>query len=793
VLCCVLAALSVTRLRLDMDVLTMLPQGRPAFDDFKMFVEHFGELDELVVLLYDASPQELRRFADRFAAEIGRLDSVSQVQVRIDAEQIMHGLLGRYLYNYLPETAYDELQQRLTAVGIDRQLAANRAILNATFDLGAVEQIAKDPLGIRRLAAMSLLQSLGGVTGDGDGYLAARDGSALLILVRPVTSPFDIVFTERFMQQVHSAEATVRQALGRDTIRVAYTGSYIYALEDAATLRADIGRYAFLALGVVLLTFYAGYRNLRILPFITYPLIVTTLIDFAASVVLYDQLNAASLSFAAILYGLSIDAAIHFYTRLVHERQQRALRDAVAATLAALGRATVASALTTAAVFAVISLSRLSAVQQLGALTAIGMIINIGVFFVLYPALALSMGARTAHLGSVAAPRLARIATASAATAWPVTSVTVALAVVLGALASRIDLDATLTHLRPRQSNAMRVQDLIAARFGETATGGAVLVRRDTLDLALRDAEKIAAHLDRYRTEGIIAVVQSVRGLLPSAQTQQARLARYHALPRAEAATALRAALPRHGFAVAPFEEFLSQLAAPRAGIVTADDPAVVPLAPVIERYVRARQGEHLVATYVEPAPGRSFREIAKRLRQDAAALEPIVAARALLETELEQVLRRELVLFMLLALAGNLVLLSRAVGTVRMALVLMVPAVLAVLAVFAGMRLAGIALDPVNLIVIPLILGIGVDDALYLYAGVRSGLRVGEAMRESGRALVMTSYTEIAGFGCLALSHSPALASMGLLAAAGLLASLAGTLVVLPAVLTMATGAKAA
>jgi predicted RND superfamily exporter protein len=122
----------------------------------------------------------------------------------------------------------------------------------------------------------------------------------------------------------------------------------------------------------------------------------------------------------------------------------------------------------------------------------------------------------------------------------------------------------------------------------------------------------------------------------------------------------------------------------------------------------------------------------------------------------------------------------------VRIAAALMVPALLGVLVVFAGMTMAGIALDPVNLIVLPLILGIGVDDAVYLHAGVRGGLGVDEAMRESGRALVMTSYTEIAGFGCLALSRSPALATMGLLAAAGLLVSLAATLVVLPAALAL-------
>jgi predicted exporter len=782
---CILAALSVTRLRLDIDVLTMLPHGKPAFDNFKMFIEHFGELNELVVLVHEAPPQTLRRFTDRFAARLSELDSVKRVQAHVDGEQITRGLLGRYLYNYLSDEGYDTLQRRLTPAGIDAQLAADRAMLNAPLDVSVGAQLVEDPFGVRRLAATSLLQSVGGGTGDGDGYLAARDGSALLIIIRPTTSPFDIIFSERFMAQVRAVEAEVRAESGLNEVRVDYTGGYIYALEDKATLSRDVTRYTFLALVAVLLTFLAGYRNLRILPFVTYPLIVTTLVDFAVSVVIFDQLNAVSLAFAAILYGLSIDTAIHFYTRVVQERQQRPLEEAVATTLAALGRATVTAALTTAAVFAVIGLSVLSPVQQLGLMTAMGMLINIGIFFVLYPALALSMAGKPVQLGRLETPGLARIAGASARHPRPVTLATAGFAAICAILATRVNLDATLTHLRPRQSEAMRVQDEIARRFGQKDTDGAVLVQRESLDAALRDAEMVAGQLDRYQADGVVRDVKSVRGVLPSAETQRARLARYAALPRAEAVASLRAALPRYGFATEPFRPFLDGFAASRENLVVLGDDALAPVQPIIEHYVRVRDGIFSVATYVEPGPGVTFEDIATRLSRDAGALKPIVASRALLEAELRRMLRRELVIFLALAIAGNVFLLWRAAGSWRTGTVLMIPALLGVLCVLAGMTVFGIALDPVNLIVLPLILGIGVDDAVYLHAGVRSGLSVEAAMEESGRALVMTSYTEIAGFGCLALSRSPALATMGLLAAAGLLVSLTATIIVLPAALT--------
>ena len=148
-LLCLLSATALTRLRLDFDVLGMLPQGSPAFDDFKSFVADFGELDELIVLIQGAPLAELRQFADAFAARLMALDAVIRVHSRLDMDQLLDGLLGQYLYNYFPEAEYAVLERRLTPAGIDAQVMVNRAILNAPFDLSATTAVVEDPLGLR--------------------------------------------------------------------------------------------------------------------------------------------------------------------------------------------------------------------------------------------------------------------------------------------------------------------------------------------------------------------------------------------------------------------------------------------------------------------------------------------------------------------------------------------------------------------------------------------------------------------------------------------------------------------
>ena len=102
----------------------------------------------------------------------------------------------------------------------------------------------------------------------------------------------------------------------------------------------------------------------------------------------------------------------------------------------------------------------------------------------------------------------------------------------------------------------------------------------------------------------------------------------------------------------------------------------------------------------------------------------------------------------------------------------------------FTGMWLAGVPVDPINLIVPPLLVGIGVDNGVYLIAAVRERGGLGPAVRVVGRAIAITSLTTIAGFGFLAFSTYPPLATMGRLMAIGLSLCLAGTFLLLPALL---------
>jgi len=95
-----------------------------------------------------------------------------------------------------------------------------------------------------------------------------------------------------------------------------------------------------------------------------------------------------------------------------------------------------------------------------------------------------------------------------------------------------------------------------------------------------------------------------------------------------------------------------------------------------------------------------------------------------------------------------------------------------------------GRRLDLFSLAVVPVLVGIGVDDGLHvLHLARQRGAGLQRAAQEAGRGVVLTNATTCAGFASLAVSQVPGLRNGGLLICAGNLLCLAATLLVLPAI----------
>ncbi len=96
------------------------------------------------------------------------------------------------------------------------------------------------------------------------------------------------------------------------------------------------------------------------------------------------------------------------------------------------------------------------------------------------------------------------------------------------------------------------------------------------------------------------------------------------------------------------------------------------------------------------------------------------------------------------------------------------------------------VALNPANLIVLPLILGIGVDDGVHVLHDYRMQTRRYRTSASTINAIMLTSLTTMIGFGSMILADHRGLASLGLVLVIGVGSCLFVSLVGLPAILTL-------
>ncbi|WP_437205940.1 MMPL family transporter [Planctomicrobium sp. SH664] len=115
-------------------------------------------------------------------------------------------------------------------------------------------------------------------------------------------------------------------------------------------------------------------------------------------------------------------------------------------------------------------------------------------------------------------------------------------------------------------------------------------------------------------------------------------------------------------------------------------------------------------------------------------------------------------------------------------------PPMAGMLLLFGILSMLDIDLNPANLIVLPLILGMGVDSGVYVIHNYRTQSGRYEMSSATMNAVVLTSVTSIMGFGSMILAAHRGLVSLGLVLVVGLSCSLFISMVLLPSILSWMT-----
>ena len=141
-----------------------------------------------------------------------------------------------------------------------------------------------------------------------------------------------------------------------------------------------------------------------------------------------------------------------------------------------------------------------------------------------------------------------------------------------------------------------------------------------------------------------------------------------------------------------------------------------------------------------------------------------------------------------LLALIAVFILLWIDFGRIKLAFVAMTPLVFGAIWMAGGLTLLGLPFTIVNVMAIPMIIGIGIDDGVHLMHRYRiEGWKNSKTVLTStGKAILLTSLTTMAGFGSLLLAEYRGFASLGSLLVLGVAACFLTSLLFLSSIVSL-------
>jgi predicted RND superfamily exporter protein len=783
----------LVRLRFEGNLLELLPDGARSARALSHYVRTFGKNDPVAVLVTGGGSPELTSFAERFARASAKVPNVISVERRValgGGDEDRSAVAS--VFPLLDEEGFARARELLAPAAIDESVRRARAVLLQPGGREAAATITRDPLELRRLLVPVGSRLAAGLSVDpATGDFLAPDGEALVMLVRTRADAFDGRSARALLAGLERAAARSKPR----ALQVRMTGAHAVAVATERMIRDDLRRSSLASLGLVLLVFTVAFGRLRALAAVGPPLVLGALWTAGLAGWLFGSLNAISVAFAAILVGLGDDLATHL-TLAIDTRARAGLpaRTAAAEGLRALARPTIVAATTGALGFLALWRSSFPAIRDLGLLAAAGILLTGLAVLLVTPAMTTLGSGRAAPAGLAprrldrALARWGEIVARRRALVLAAVGASVVAAVAVGPA----PLAREVVAVRPKALEPLRVQEELFRRFGGEPGQIVALVRGRSLQDALERSDAIADALGRLSRAGLVAGWSSLSTLHPAARTVARRIVQRDALGLPAAAETLEARLRAHGFRPDPFARALADLKSPPPA-PPATEPARGSL--LAERHLRRTSAGWEVATMVRPKRGADPRRVARALERAVPSVR--AAGYPLLEAEVRALLPADLAqvggVSLLLVLAG-LALHFRRPG----------PALIAAGGVAVGLawmclagRVLGVPWSAYNLLVVPVLIGISIDENVFLAHGVLAhpgprGAAVARALGGSGRAVITTASTTAAGFGALTLCAFDGLRAIGATAALGIGACLLASLVVTPALLALGGDVRA-
>src|SRR3954464_1314633 len=295
----------VTRMKLDTEVLNLLPGGFESVEGLKVYNRDFAQVRDLTFALV-CQPNDvdkLEEFAPQFAQRLREQPWCRRVLAGVPMEtpegvRDLQSIALPLLLNLEP-AAFAETLALLQPTRIQERLHRLHEEIEAGSPRPQIE-LGLDPLGV---VAPALKPFAGNSSIEEDQPLTSPDRTMRVFLTvtnQPGIGAFDC---QKLMKEVNAFRAQAHRGWDGGPLEILVTGRSAYVAEISLSMRHDIVITIVISILLVSAVFWFGFNRWLPLVGMGISLLLCCLIALAAGLLIFGELNMVTVGFCAILIG----------------------------------------------------------------------------------------------------------------------------------------------------------------------------------------------------------------------------------------------------------------------------------------------------------------------------------------------------------------------------------------------------------------------------------------------------------------------------------------------------------
>ncbi|MDP6625211.1 MAG: MMPL family transporter [Nitrospinota bacterium] len=685
---------------------------------------------------------------------------------------------------------------------------------------------------------------------DEDGYLTSYKKKFYYIFVNPSQNQSDFA---RAVGPINSVRNYIKELQNKyPGVTAGVTGPTALASDEMVTSSNDMVKASLLSLAGVSLLFIISLKRFTLPIIAIFTLVISLCLSLGFTTLTVGHLNILSIVFTTVLIGLGIDFGIHFIMRFQEEERLRNnVTDSITNSLIGTGKGVIAGAITTSFAFMATIFTDFKGIAELGFIAGTGIIICLIATITLLPAMIIIIeNLKTIHWIEKFSKKITVNYSLSEKTIHPIFDILLKkprYIIFLGSFTTfltflvikDIRFDYNILNLQASGLESVDYEMRILNNSDRSAWYGAVIVNTYDKVLSTKKAieslpsvnivssvasivpeqqqEKISiikrisslfskfppstnndsypVNLDnlskilkkiyfKMRSENMDSWEQKRKPEAGSINNIRKLISDFNYLVRQQKKTSIEKNL--NNYQTILFSDFNNKLnsfkdALNPKEIMIKDIPENLK-----ERFI-GKTGKFLLQVF--PKVNIYDRKPMEEFLSDIRSIDPNVTGSAVTASESSRLMKEGYIRGGIFALIAIIIFIWISFRNCYCVLLAILPLALGSFWTLGLMGLFNLQFNLANLVILPLIIGIGVDNGIHIVHRYRdtSGSMVSPVYTSTGKAVILSSLTTMVGFGSLMVASHRGIHSIGVLLTLGVGCCMIASITVLPAILKSA------